>query len=209
MALAVSQNLGFTSEFLSHLAVAGTSAQTVGEALVIPKLFCVLTGICSGWWCCGVTCPRRGPWAHSVLQQGRPMPLGGSHLLPTDFWAVSLLRWQKPHCKDAAQRSSHTALLPNPSFPSALPRGPSTAVGAQPQAHPPVCAIIITWSQKDEVGHWGHPLAATVLALLLSFCSPALCVAPEVAAVPTLPAPWKSGSWNYFLLPLYLLCILP
>lgn len=39
------------------------------------------------------------------------------------------------HCQHGTQRCSSTALLPNPSFPSALPRGPSTAVSA----HPCVC----------------------------------------------------------------------
>lgn len=175
MALAVSKNLGFTSKFPSRLAVAGTSAQTAaGESLVIPKLCSVLTGICSGWWWCGVTCPSRGPWAHSVLQQGRPMPVGEQPFTPHRLWAVSLLRWQKPHCEDAAQRSSNTALLPNPSFPSALPRGPSTAVGAQPQAHPPTCVRHHhNLEQKDEVGHWGHPCGSH------STCSAAFLLLPR------------------------------
>lgn len=107
-----------------------------------------------------------------MRQQGRPCPWRSSCLLPTDFWSVSLLRWQKPHCEDAPQRSNNTALPLKPSFPSALPRGASKAVGAQPQAHPPTCANIITWSKKMTLVTGDTLLATTVLALLLSSCSP-------------------------------------
>lgn len=77
------------------------------------------------------------------------------------------------------------------------------AVGAL-HREPPACANTVTQSQKDEVGHWGDPGAFGYLSMCFPPALPlaARCVTPKEDAL-------KSGSWNYFPLPLYLLCILP
>lgn len=101
---------------------------------------------------------------------------------------------QKPHCEGAPQKSSNTALLPNPSFPRPMPEIPAQ-LWVPSLREPPVYANIITWSQKDEAGHWGHPfwlprhlLSCFPPALLLrwmhksqavgiTFCCPCTCFA--------------------------------
>lgn len=73
------------------------------------------------------------------------MPLGGSHLLPTDFGAVSLLAEmaETPLQGCSPEIQPHSS-APKPLLPQCPAQRSQTAVGAQPQAHPPVCAIIIT-----------------------------------------------------------------
>lgn len=98
---------------------------------------------------------------------GQTRAHGGAAIYsPQTFGAVSLLRWQKPHCEDAAQRSSNRTLLPNPSSPKV-----SAQLWVPSLREPPVCADIITWNQKDEVDHWGRPFGYSALAFLLSSCS--------------------------------------
>lgn len=142
---------------------------------------------------------------HSVLPQtpqvlqGRPMPWRNSYLLLTDFWGcVSAEMAETPLQRCSPEVQQHNS-VPKPLLPSTISSSPSTVVGAQPQAHPPTNARI-TWSQK---GGWslGTPFW---LPQYLLFCFP-----PVSLPTPLLLS-WmhKSGSWNYFLLPLYLLCIL-
>lgn len=94
LALAVSKNLGFTSEFPTHLAVAGASAQTaVVEALVSLRLCSVLTGICSTL-ASAVPPPAPGEFPgdtqccprHPSCCRADPCPWRSSHLLPTGLW---------------------------------------------------------------------------------------------------------------------------
>lgn len=133
LALAISKSLGFAGKFPTHLAMAGASAPTaVVEALANGKLCPDWDLVCSGWWWCAITCTRRAPWdtqccpRHPSCCRADPCHGGTAIYSRQTFGAVSLLRWWKHHCRDAAQRSSSTALFLNPCFPA-----PSPAVPAQ------------------------------------------------------------------------------
>lgn len=109
---------------------------------------------------------------------GQTRAHGGAAIYsPQTFGAVSLLRWQKPHCEDAAQRSSNRTLLPNPSSPKV-----SAHLWVPSLREPPVCADIITWNQKDEVDHWGRPFGYLSTCFPAFLLLPARCVAPKVDA---------------------------
>lgn len=143
LALAVSKNLGFTSKFPTHLAVAGASGHTaVVEALASPKLCSVLTGITAlvsgvvplpvpgevlggSWWC-----PR-----HPSCCRADPCPWRSSHLLPTDFWGCVSAEMAETPLRGCSPEVQQQDSAPKPF----LPQGLSTAVGAQPQGTTCVC----------------------------------------------------------------------
>lgn len=103
-------------------------------------------------------CPR-----HPLLQ-GRPSPWRRSHSLPTDLWGcVSAEMAETPlqGCRNPTVRVHPKSTATQPCSQTPPSPGPCPEIPAQlwvpSLREPPVYANIITWSQKDEAGHWGHP----------------------------------------------------
>lgn len=128
--------------------------------------------LCSGGWCCAISCTRRGPWGHSVLPQA-PRAHGGAAIDPHRLLGLCLCRdGRKPIVRMQPRGPAALLCSQTPPSPAPCPEVPAQLWGPN-LGEPPMCANIITWSQRDEVGHWGHPFG------YLRTCFPAFLLLPR------------------------------